>query len=214
MPVIDADTHVDETEATWDYLSQQSPKYVPATMEPPAEEKSRSGLSASRSRFWLVEGRIQVRAIRDDIHHPARPRRELEDLEGRIADMDKMGVDIQVLFPTFFIRYVAQNPLPEAELAKSYNRWIAEICANTNGRMRWAAVLPWLDADAAIKGFPPNVVIWPRRGFFSKSFICFFELVKAPIGKPPPIPLPITNMSGEILYFSKAKKSPVLPKPG
>ena len=151
MPVIDADTHVDETEATWDYLSQQSPKYVPATMEPPAEEKSRSGLSASRSRFWLVEGRIQVRAIRDDIHHPARPRRELEDLEGRIADMDKMGVDIQVLFPTFFIRYVAQNPLPEAELAKSYNRWIAERCAKTNGRMRWAAVLPWLDADAAIK---------------------------------------------------------------
>ena len=116
MPVIDADTHVDETEATWDYLSQQSPKYVPATMEPPAEEKSRSGLSASRSRFWLVEGRIQVRAIRDDIHHPARPRRELEDLEGRIADMDKMGVDIQVLFPTFFIRYVAQNPLPELNL--------------------------------------------------------------------------------------------------
>ena len=53
-----------------------------------------------------------------------------------------------------------------------------------------------------------------HEGFFSKSFICFFELVKAPIGKPPPIPLPITNMSGEILYFSKAKKSPVLPKPG
>ena len=151
MPVIDADTHVDETEATWEYVSQHTPRYAPATMEPPADEKIRSGLSASRSRFWLVEGRIQVRAIRDDIHHPPRPRRELDDLEGRIADMDKMGVDIQVLFPTFFIRYISLNPQPESELAKSYNRWIAEKCARTNGRMRWAAVLPWMDTNAAVE---------------------------------------------------------------
>ena len=149
MPVIDADTHVDETEATWSSLTGRYAKHAPATMTPPPEEIERRALSPSRSRFWLVEGRLQVRAVRDDVHHPPRPRRELEDLEGRIADMDRMGVDVQVLFPTFFIRYVALNAEPDAALARSYNEWIAERCAQTGGRLRWAAVVPWLDPDAA-----------------------------------------------------------------
>ena len=149
MPVIDADTHVDETEATWISLRGPSAKYAPATMTPPTEEIERRALSPSRSRFWLVEGRLQVRAVRDDVHHPPRPRRELEDLDGRLADMDRMGVDVQVLFPTFFIRYIALNAEPEAALARSYNEWIAERCAQTGGRLRWAAVVPWLDPNAA-----------------------------------------------------------------
>ena len=151
MAVIDADTHVDETEATWAFLEGSNVRYAPATMEPPEEEIDRLSLNPFRSRFWLVEGRIQVRAVRDDFHHPARPRRELEDIQGRLEDMDRMGVDIQVMFPTFFIRYVSLNPGPEAELCRAYNRWVAEACAETGGRLRWAAVLPWLDTDAAIR---------------------------------------------------------------
>ena len=149
MPVIDADTHVDETEATWAPLQGKSAKHAPATMTPSDDEIERLSLSPSRSRFWLVEGRLQVRAVRDDVHHPPRPRRELEDIEGRLDDMDRMGVDVQVLFPTFWIRYVSLNAEPEAALARSYNQWIAERCAETGGRLRWAAVIPWLDPDAA-----------------------------------------------------------------
>ena len=151
MAVIDADTHVDETEFTWLPLEGALTKHAPATMTPPMEEIQRGKLNPDRSRFWLVEGRLQVRAVRDDIHHPPRPRRELEDLDGRLDDMDRMGVDIQVLFPTFFIRYISLNSEPEAALARSYNRWVAEKCAQTEGRLRWAAVLPWLDANAAIE---------------------------------------------------------------
>ena len=151
MAVIDADTHVDETEATWAGLDGADSRFAPATMGPALDEIERSHLNPARSRFWLVEGRLQVRAVRDDIHHPLRTRRELEDLEGRLLDMDEMGVDIQVLFPTFFIRYVPQNAEPEVALARSYNRWVAERCAQTNGRMRWVAVLPWLNAADAIE---------------------------------------------------------------
>ncbi len=151
MPVIDADTHVDETEATWQPLQGASAKHSPATMTPTPQEIQRLALSPSRSRFWLVEGRLQVRAVRDDIHHPPRPRRELEDIQGRLDDMDRMGVDIQVLFPTFFIRYISLNPEPEAALARSYNQWIAERCAQTNGRLQWAAVIPWLNPNDAVQ---------------------------------------------------------------
>ena len=178
MPVIDADTHVDETESTWQALEGALARYTPTTMTPPEEAIEHANLDPHRSRFWLVEGRLQVRAVRDDEHHPARPRRELEDLEGRLEDMDRMGVDIQVLFPTFFIRYISLNPEPEAALAHSYNRWVAEKCDQTGGRLRWAAVLPWLDTDAAIEELR-----WAKENGACGIFKRGLDLLK-PVGDP------------------------------
>jgi predicted TIM-barrel fold metal-dependent hydrolase len=65
--------------------------------------------------------------------------------------MDQMGVDVQVIFPTFFIRYNTSNAEAEAALTASYNRWIAGKCAETKGRLRWAAVLPLLQPDRAVE---------------------------------------------------------------
>ena len=58
MAVIDADTHVDETEFTWLPLEGALAKHAPATMTPPMEEIQRGKLNPDRSRFWLVEGRL------------------------------------------------------------------------------------------------------------------------------------------------------------
>jgi uncharacterized protein len=96
-----------------------------------------------------VEGRLQSRAIRDEINHPPRVRRELLDVAGRVQQMDQMGVDVQVIFPTFFIRYDSADPEAEWALTTAYNRWLAGKCAETNGRLRWAAVLPWLQPAKA-----------------------------------------------------------------
>ena len=152
MPTIDADTHVDESEDTWKKL-EGTPyaKYIPVTIEMPADEARRAGYTPTNSRCWVVEGRLQNRAIRDDINHPPRVLRELEDVRGRLAHMDKMGVDVQVIFPTFFIRYNTGNAEAEWALTHTYNRWIAGKCAQTNGRLRWAAVLPLLRPDKAVE---------------------------------------------------------------
>ena len=37
MPVIDADTHVDESESTWQALEGAMARYTPTTMTPPEE---------------------------------------------------------------------------------------------------------------------------------------------------------------------------------
>ncbi|HLG73457.1 MAG TPA: amidohydrolase family protein [Chloroflexota bacterium] len=150
MPVIDADTHVDESESTWSAL-EQGPwcKYIPATVTVAPHEAARTGLNATTSRSWVVEGRLQNRAIRDDVNHPPRVFRELEDVPGRLAHMDRMGVDVQVIFPTFFIRYSTSNAEAEYALTTTYNRWMADKCSGTNGRLRWAAVLPWLQPEKA-----------------------------------------------------------------
>ncbi len=116
MPMIDADTHVDESEATWKKLDGTSyAKYIPVTVTLPPDEAKRAGYNPTNSRCWVVEGRLQNRAIRDEVNHPPRVLRELEDVPGRLAHMDKMGVDVQVIFPTFFIRYNTGNA--EAEWA-------------------------------------------------------------------------------------------------
>ncbi len=152
MPVIDADTHVDESEDTWKKL-EGTPyaKYIPVTVTLPPDEARRAGYNPTNSRSWLVEGRLQNRAVRDEVNHPPRVRRELEDVPGRLAHMDEMGVDVQVIFPTFFIRYNTINAEAEWALTTTYNRWLAEKCASTNGRLRWAAVLPLLLPDKAVE---------------------------------------------------------------
>ena len=152
MPVVDADTHVDESEATWERL-EGGPfaRYIPATVTIAPHEAQRSGLNNVNSRSWLVEGRLQNRAIRDEVNHPPRVRRELEDVSGRLAQMDQMGVDVQVIFPTFFIRYNTADPEAEWALTTTYNRWLADKCAETSGRLRWAAVLPLLQPRAAVE---------------------------------------------------------------
>ena len=83
MPMIDADTHVDESEATWKKL-EGTPyaKYIPVTIAMPPDEAQRAGYNPTNSRCWVVEGRLQNRAIRDDVNHPPRVLRELEGCPG------------------------------------------------------------------------------------------------------------------------------------
>ena len=170
MPVIDVDTHVDESEDTWKKL-EGTPyaKYIPVTVSMPPDEAKRAGYNATTSRSWVVEGRLQNRAIRDEINHPPRVRRELEDVPGRLAHMSEIGVDVQVIFPTFFIRYNTRNAEAEWALTTTYNRWIAEKCAPTKGRLRWAAVLPLLDPEKAAEE-----VRWAKEhgacGIFKRGF--------------------------------------------
>jgi predicted TIM-barrel fold metal-dependent hydrolase len=170
VPVIDADTHVDESEDTWQALANGPlAKHIPATITVPPEEAERVGLNATTRRSWLVEGRLQNRAIRDEVNHPPRVRRELEDVPGRLAQMDQMGVEVQVVFPTFFIRYTTTNAEAELALTTTYNRWLAAKCEGTNGRLRWAAVLPWLQPDKAVQELrwakEHSVVGIYKRGF-------------------------------------------------
>jgi len=151
MAVIDADTHVDECEATWSYLTGPDAKFAPVTVTS-TQEAQAGNVNVGRNRWWLAEGQLIPRAIRDDRHHPPLGARDLSDVQIRLRDMDQMGVDVQVLFPTFFIRYGnASRPDAEAALARSYNRWIAEGCAPANGRLRWIAQVPFLDTDKAIE---------------------------------------------------------------
>jgi len=56
-----------------------------------------------------------------------------------------------VLFPTIFLTRISENPAVELALTKSYNRWLADIWSESNGRLRWAVVPP-LDSMDEVEG--------------------------------------------------------------
>jgi len=145
MPVIDADTHVDETEATWEYIDDAAQR--PDTVFP-----SNPDPKLPPARYWLIDGKRQIRFIRDDKKTQTTVEtRELLDVPKRLRDMDQLGVDVQVMYPTLFLAEFNEQPELELALRRSYNRWIADRTSQSGGRLRWVCLAPFLSIDKAVE---------------------------------------------------------------
>lgn len=136
--VIDADTHVIESERTWDYLESAEAKFRPTLV--PAE-KGRQ--------LWLIDGQTFSRGVNVNPDIPADVR-EMRDVEARLHHMDELEIDVQVLYPSLFSRPLTPRADVEAALCRSYNRWVGDLAAPTKGRLRWVAVVPALSIGAAL----------------------------------------------------------------
>ncbi|HEX6510748.1 MAG TPA: amidohydrolase family protein [Chloroflexota bacterium] len=146
MPVIDADTHVDETEATWEFLQPHERALKPATQLPANPDPSRPP-----SRYWLIDGKRQLRFVRDDRTTGTTVQaRELLDVEARLRQMDELEVKIQVMYPTLFLTEFTDKPELELALRRSYNRWLADRCGQSDGRLRWVCLPPTMSMDKAL----------------------------------------------------------------
>ncbi len=65
--------------------------------------------------------------------------------------MDELDIDVQVLYPTIFLRPFTRRPEVELAVTRSYNRWLIDIWKAAPERLRWVAVLPLLSMDKAIE---------------------------------------------------------------
>ena len=145
MPVIDADTHIDETEDTWAFLRDGDEALRPTTAYPKGQDASNAIM-----RYWMIDGKRQIRFVRtDEETHTTEGARELTDVKRRLADMDRMGVDYQVMYPTLFLVEFTDKPEIELALRRSYNRWMADRWAESEGRLRWVMLPPTQNLDAA-----------------------------------------------------------------
>lgn len=141
LRVIDSDTHVDETEATWDYMRLEEEAFKP-----------RRGTDPETGRgYWLVDGYKVQRANRSDSTGWTTVKtRELLDVAARLRHMDELGVEVHVIYPTMFNRNPAARPEVELSLTRSYNRWLADKTAQSAGRMRWICVPPLRNMPEAL----------------------------------------------------------------
>src|SRR3954447_4230616 len=163
--VFDSDSHVVEPPALWDkYLD---PEYR----------------SLGKHALWRYEGRtgaylkINGEIFRDG-GNPNLPRYALwrpgmdwdaiglldpeirhaategaSDSHARLTDMDAMGVDQTLMYPTWFAEgfFQVRDPDVAYALARAYNDWVADFCKAAPTRLFAAAILPLQNMDFAIE---------------------------------------------------------------
>lgn len=150
--VIDADTHISESDAMWKLLDQEFYPRRPVVVSVPEDT-----LYGNRNAFWLIDGTIfprpagkgsyrlitpsaqKVESERGDI---AIACREMTDVDSRLRDMDKLDVELQVIYPTLFLVYLTDDAELEVALCGAYNQWLSQAYAKGQNRLRWVAVLP------------------------------------------------------------------------
>jgi predicted TIM-barrel fold metal-dependent hydrolase len=138
MGYIDADTHVIEDEHTWDFFD-------------PGEREFRPLMSDG---YWTVQdvtlpfpGPGMLSWMNEVF--PAGSV-ALRDPGARIRFMDALGVDVHVLFPSFWLLVEVSSPAREAAMSRSYNRWLAEATAGSGGRLAWALHAPVQAMERAV----------------------------------------------------------------
>jgi len=139
MPTIDADAHVIETDRTWDYMDGADAEFRPVLASPNVDGK----------KDWLIDGKIYSRGGNVNRQIPEASR-EMSDIELRLRHMDELGIDIQVLYPSLFLRPLTARPEVELAVSRSYNRWLADIWRKGDRRLPWVAVMPMMSIGAAI----------------------------------------------------------------
>ena len=149
MAVIDADAHVVEWEKTWDYLEEGEEIFRPRVMVFKDQQREPSPQRRGNE-YWMIGGRVFAKDQNIGFD-TTRETREMDDIAARLAHMDDLGIDVQVLYPSLFLRALTSLPHVDTALCKSYNRWLADIWKAAHGRLRWVVVPPLHYIDTAIE---------------------------------------------------------------
>jgi predicted TIM-barrel fold metal-dependent hydrolase len=137
MGYIDCDTHVIEPAQAWDYFD-------------PAERHFRPTLQGD---YWTIEDQVVSwpGPMMKQWNGTVFPGCDLVDIGSRLRYMDDFGVDVQMMYTSWWLLYPTWSPAAEAALHRSYNRWVAERSAEAGGRLRWAVMAPLRTMDRAFE---------------------------------------------------------------
>ena len=145
MGFVDCDSHLIEGEETWSYLDPSEQMYQPMlTQLPKAASFAGQTLTTSQpDEFWLAGDTWTSHSPPDsnrrgnaNVYAPEST--HLLDPAVRISDLDALGIEMQLLISSFFIGIEIDHPLAEAAIARSYNRWAADVVGEHTDRFRWS----------------------------------------------------------------------------
>ncbi|OBK16061.1 amidohydrolase family protein [Mycobacterium asiaticum] len=135
MRIIDADGHVAENPTLATEMLERWPEFVTVS-------------AGDRPRL-VIEGRRypedQGPGAGCPVEHgiSKAPGLNCATAEGMLGDADRDHLDTMVLYPSLGLcAPTLENPGFAAGFARLYNRWIADFCAPTNGRLRGVGVTP------------------------------------------------------------------------
>lgn len=130
MAIIDADAHLIEGDQTWTFMLEEERHLAPEKLI-----SQKTGIE-----FWRFEDRVLANS-NVGLNVPA-DSRDMTDVAARVKHMDALGIDVQVLYPTLFLRPTTARPDVELALYRGYNRWLAHIWQLGNNRLRWVVLPP------------------------------------------------------------------------
>jgi predicted TIM-barrel fold metal-dependent hydrolase len=150
LRTIDADAHVIETPYTFDFMEKGEEKWKPLVTSQIAGATQLSNEGNVRKDYWIVDNNAYAKDRNVD-SNTAEEHREMRDVKGRVKHMDELEIDVQVLFPTLFLRPCTDRMEVESALFRSYNRWLVEIWKKAGGRLRWVAMAPLRSTPAEVE---------------------------------------------------------------
>ena len=162
--IFDADAHGSINPSMWGDL----PEKFRARRPRPVTIHDDAGLGNFNA-GWLIEGSLEPHALGPGAQQANTPRnvlvefganlsREhcsigsmtLNDPRARLADMDRMGFDVQMIFPSTLYAHMTNDPEFEAALCRAYNRFVAKQCAANSQRLKWSGLLPLREPRQAL----------------------------------------------------------------
>ena len=165
FPVIDADSHVVEPQAIWEHYLEPEYRVVarssfwherdeigPHTVLNGRPAPELSTATMPRYAIWQPGMTLeQIGEMDPGQQHPMSP--GATDPSARLRDMDEMGVDQALIFPTLFAEYfpLVENPDVAHALARAYNDWLMDFCGADSKRLIPVAVLPMQDVNFAVR---------------------------------------------------------------
>lgn len=136
MGYVDADAHVFECRETWSHFDPGERHYAPA----------------ADVAVWQVEDftvfLTDFARTGDYLIYPEGAQ-TLRDVPARVAHMDEMQVDVQVCFSSFWLLHDLHDPVREAAMHRSWNRWMAERTGESGCRLRWFCQVPMRSPERA-----------------------------------------------------------------
>jgi predicted TIM-barrel fold metal-dependent hydrolase len=164
--VIDVDTHVWEPAEVWEKYVDREYRVVARTAfwhDVDARGIETTILNGRRARTLKRSGINRqacwrpgmtpdsIGQLDPDIEHPVTP--GASDASARLRDMDAMGVDQALLFPTLFAEHfpLVENPDAASALARAYNDWLVDFVAADRRRLLPVAVLPMQAPSFAVR---------------------------------------------------------------
>lgn len=160
MKAFDADGHVEESVAMFQLLDKEyyDRRPIPLAFSPDTAYRGNNAV-------WLINGEAYpkllgkggVRFSTPTTMENARqkpssiPAQEMTDVAARLRDLDRFGIDKQVVFPTLFLTTTSEELKLEAALLRAYNTFVAQACATSQGRVKFACIVPIRDVEASIR---------------------------------------------------------------
>ncbi len=158
--IFDADAHVMMGPKMWQDLTQEYAPRRPRRLE--IADAAGAGI---RRTGWLIEGRMEPHPYGPGAQGANTPTTvmsecgapkdtlgslDLSEPGERLRDLDGLGIDAQLLFPSSLYACMGSDPFFEAAMFRAYNRYAGRQCKANPKRLKWAGLLPLRDTGEAI----------------------------------------------------------------